>query len=632
MKRHLHVSTLLKKTASRMLATLICCLAAGHALSATFTCGSSGYCLQDAITEANDNDEPDIIILGPGPHRPAPRLRYGEDDRVCLPPISTDITIRGAGKYDTSLIVRPTHDDCRVFQVYQSGRLILEDLSVEGGFLLPSTPDWPDSMGGAIHNAGYLLMRRVSIRRNNAPYAGGGLYNAPGSEAVVEDCEFTGNKLSRAYAHTTGSAIFNEGKIDINRCIVTGNDGTYIGKAIANSRSLTRNADVTMSIRNSVIESNHGGGVSNQSRYGSKLTIIASSIRYNSGRNGGGVENSSTAKISDTTIAFNTSRTFGGGIYTTRWHDASSLELINSTISGNYSMAIGAPSSASVPGGGGIFAESGGVSIINSTVASNRSQTSGGGLLIGHEHFVSDAEALIKNSIIAGNVSERSVFDDCSVDSSNAPITLVGNNIFGDDTGCPQGEANAITVPADNIFRELFGVLRDNGGSTDTHALLPGSPAIDGADSVCTDIDGEAITRDQRGYLRNECDIGAFELAPANNTVIKSEISGGNEVNRVNPRSNARLRITMLSDLTEGSELEPTTEVVKTSLRVGNSSTELFEFIESDVNGDGVSDLTVTARARDLGIEPGDSELTLTGSLTTGATFVSLLPIVTIGK
>jgi hypothetical protein len=59
-----------------------------------------------------------------------------------------------------------------------------------------------------------------------------------------------------------------------------------------------------------------------------------------------------------------------------------------------------------------------------------------------------------------------------------------------------------------------LGALSDNGGPTQTHALLPGSPAIDHGDNAgCPD-------RDQRGYARPAdgdgdttavCDIGAFE-------------------------------------------------------------------------------------------------------------------------
>jgi hypothetical protein len=55
----------------------------------------------------------------------------------------------------------------------------------------------------------------------------------------------------------------------------------------------------------------------------------------------------------------------------------------------------------------------------------------------------------------------------------------------------------------------LLGPLANNGGPTDTHALLAGSPAID-AGGICAPTDQRGVTRPQGPA----CDIGAFE-APA---------------------------------------------------------------------------------------------------------------------
>jgi len=55
--------------------------------------------------------------------------------------------------------------------------------------------------------------------------------------------------------------------------------------------------------------------------------------------------------------------------------------------------------------------------------------------------------------------------------------------------------------------------LRDNGGSTWTHALLKNSPAIDQG-LFCTDDQGYPLATDQRGFARftdGACDIGAYE-------------------------------------------------------------------------------------------------------------------------
>lgn len=629
------------RSARKFIASVVFFLLAGQALSASFTCGagSSGYCLQDAIEAANTNAEPDIIILGPDIHRPASRLRYGDDNRVCLPPIESEIIIRGAGMNDTAVIVRPgIGDDCRVFQVYPSGRLTLEDLTVEGGWLSlwNESPDVVEIMGAAVYNAGVLVIERVAFRSNHAPYAGGALYNAPNAEAYLEDCEFTGNTVSSDYINASGSAIFNEGKLDMNRCLIAKNNTDGIDnimvKAIANGRGLTTNPDVTMSIRNSRIESNIGGGVSNKSRAGSKLTIDASSIKYNSASFGGGVENDNIAVITNSTIAFNTSKSGGGGLATSSSLQEQSLTLINTTISGNYSMDLSGSSISTDQGGGGIFSPSGHVFIVNSTITSNRSQSKGGGLAIGFPNTTTQGEVLIKNSIVAGNVSERSTTDDCSIGSTYASIVLAGTNVLADGGGCQTEEGHSIIIPSNRIFRDVLDVLRDNGGPTETHALFSGSPAVDAADPVCMDLENQEVSADQRGYSRSRCDIGAFELNSENNIVINARLEGGGPDNRVNPSSNGRVRITLLSEITEGLELKPAEDIVRLTLKIGSANPAALEFLERDVNRDGILDLTVSVRARELGIENGDSKLVLKGSLINGMGFESVLPITTAGK
>jgi hypothetical protein len=64
----------------------------------------------------------------------------------------------------------------------------------------------------------------------------------------------------------------------------------------------------------------------------------------------------------------------------------------------------------------------------------------------------------------------------------------------------------------------LLGPLQNNGGPTQTQALLSGSPAIDaGNPSGCTDGNGHLLKTDQRGMPRHDpedtrgCDIGAYE-------------------------------------------------------------------------------------------------------------------------
>jgi hypothetical protein len=87
-------------------------------------------------------------------------------------------------------------------------------------------------------------------------------------------------------------------------------------------------------------------------------------------------------------------------------------------------------------------------------------------------------------------------------------ITSAGYNLSSDDGG---GYLNG---PGDQINTDpLLGPLQDNGGPTQTHALLPGSPAIDAGDPNFN----PPPFYDQRGpdFFRlrnNRIDIGSFEV------------------------------------------------------------------------------------------------------------------------
>jgi hypothetical protein len=91
-------------------------------------------------------------------------------------------------------------------------------------------------------------------------------------------------------------------------------------------------------------------------------------------------------------------------------------------------------------------------------------------------------------------------------------VTSLGYNLSSDDAG------GFLTAAADQIYTDpMLGSLETNGGPTRTHALLPGSPAIDQGKSF-------GATTDQRGLPRpridpcvtntaagDRSDIGAFE-------------------------------------------------------------------------------------------------------------------------
>jgi hypothetical protein len=94
----------------------------------------------------------------------------------------------------------------------------------------------------------------------------------------------------------------------------------------------------------------------------------------------------------------------------------------------------------------------------------------------------------------------------------NLPTDLDDN--FDDDNTCGSGFAG-ITPGVD-----FDTTLADNGGPTLTHALFPGSVAIDAAGDC-------ALETDQRGYPRDDgaCDSGSFEFQEPSDVPASSPVS-----------------------------------------------------------------------------------------------------------
>lgn len=236
-----------------------------------------------------------------------------------------------------------------------------------------------------------------------------------------------------------------------------------------------------------------GGGVYNQS---GSLTVLNSTFVGNQAtRIGGGIAN-----FADPTLA-----TPGGN-----------LTVVNSTFSGNNSVF-----------GGAIRNAGGTVSILNSTIVGNSvklpvcppgficaMEDSGGG--------VENAGTLnLHNSIVAGNTADVGAAD-IGGSPTTASYNLIGfpASIYyawnGVDPIVPldDNNGNSTGVDASTLVETT---LANNGGPTQTLALLAGSLAIDtAAANICANTPVNNL--DQRGVARPQgmrCDIGAFELAGA---------------------------------------------------------------------------------------------------------------------
>ncbi|NDP41336.1 MAG: hypothetical protein GZ089_01240 [Aromatoleum sp.] len=249
---------------------------------------------------------------------------------------------------------------------------------------------------------------------------------------------------------------------------------------------------------------------------GASLTLNNLTIANGSatGDSGGGIRNFGTTAITNTTFSGNSATSgFGGGINNA---SGSTLTITNSTFSGNI---------ANSGFGGGISNASGNtLTITNTTFSGNSANfgfgagiyTNGGALTITNTTFSGNSANLglgagiYNNTLAAVTLRNTIVANSVGAGNCGGTITNGGNNIDSAAT-CGWGSTNG-SMSSTN---PLLGALANNGGPTQTLALLTGSPAIDG---VTFSAPNSAPSTDQRGIARPQgagFDIGAYELGSA---------------------------------------------------------------------------------------------------------------------
>ena len=179
--------------------------------------------------------------------------------------------------------------------------------------------------------------------------------------------------------------------------------------------------------------------------------------------------------------------------------------MTNCTISGNTSQDVG----------GGIY-NHGPLTLTNCTISGNTSQDVGGGIY-------SDTELMPNGNPEPVTLNNTIVAGDCATSDNDIYGYLQSTseyNLIGDGSGVspPIASSNLIGTTA-HPLNPLLGPLANNGGPTQTMALLPGSPAIDaGSNALAVDASSNPLTTDQRGagcprVVNGTVDIGAFEFS-----------------------------------------------------------------------------------------------------------------------
>ncbi|HAA60656.1 MAG TPA: hypothetical protein DCE39_06970 [Planctomycetaceae bacterium] len=422
--------------------------------------------------------------------------------------------------------------------------------------------------GGGVFTSGELTVSNSTVSNNDASLQGGGIYNfltgaidgaigagdltlrigdgtsfpTSGSFNVLIDTEelsvtsvdgdlFTvtrGVNGTTAAAHPDGAAVelVGGGVVTVEQSTVTGNQANAQGAGLYNEASLAirsseivqnvsdsrgggiYNATLTAVLANPVLASSTtidlvdaasipaaapfdifvgGEGMAVTGVNGNQFTVVRGVSGTVAAPHGAGAEvrlaGKAFASIDRSTVAENTAGSAGGGIFS-----EDTLTITTSTVSSNTA------------GAGAGLASNGSVTVVNSTVASNVAVNAGGVAADGGRFE-------LKNTIVAANTATGEAAD------VRGRFISVGNNLIGDagdsvglEHGVNSDQVGSAGSPYDPVM-DLS--LKDNGGPTRTHRLLPSSPAIDAADNT-----GSDETTDQRGAVRptnQDADIGAFE-------------------------------------------------------------------------------------------------------------------------
>jgi len=469
-------------------------------LTVTNTNDSGPGSLRQAISKATSGS---TIIFDPGLNGQTIPLTGG----ALI--IQKRVTIAGPG---ADLLRISGNHKSRVFIVDAMAVVTISGLTIADGYV-------KNLRGGGINNVGNLTLDHTLVtgnELNGMALGGAGIYN--GKTLKIRFSAIQGNH-DRTYS-LGGGGIYNDGSLSLEDSLVANNQvhstsltGVYGGGGICNRGT----AVITRSVISANQASNYsyggGGGIYNSG----SMTLTHSLVDANTapGTFGGGLMNwiDAVGIVDTTTFTGNQAGRDGGAI-----ENAGSLTLTNSTLAGNH---------ANGPeyGGGGIDNTEGVLNGTNNTISANSAVSHGGGLL-NYDGSVTLTYTTLSGNTAAGGGGIYSM-GDAAVTTTNLVNTLVAYSTGGDCLNLSGAVNNLNTLIADNSCAPTFagdpllGPLQNNGGETQTQALLPGSPAVDQA--VCTDI-----LFDQAGFARpydfpeipnwldgGGCDLGAVELQGA---------------------------------------------------------------------------------------------------------------------
>ncbi|HEY0178617.1 MAG TPA: choice-of-anchor Q domain-containing protein [Dokdonella sp.] len=361
-----------------------------------------------------------------------------------------DLAILGPGPGDLDITNGAKYG--RVFTHTGTGTLRLLGMTISSGVVSPNALE-ADTRGGCVFSAGSLALGNALDPTDAA------------QGVVVRDC----------------AAISNQSDVSAD------GGGLYAGDSLSLAATVVSGC---RAVAQDGARSAHGGGVS---VHGSTLSMKYSEVRDSEATGplgfSGGVDAAfvDTVTVTHSTIAGNYASERAGGAYLGSG-SGGRVSIDNTTISGNAS-----------PGESGLIvnvisgATPGRIRLASSTISANESPGPYGAVLLA-------GPTELDATIVSGNQSE---WVDLTLQS--AATATGADNLIGTYSGEPPPQGLIVSTDPG------LAPLAYNGGPTRTHALLPGSAAIDAGDTL---FDSNT---DQRGFARvvgAAADIGAYERDP----------------------------------------------------------------------------------------------------------------------
>jgi hypothetical protein len=456
-------------------------------------------------------------------------------------PMVTDpegLVIDGGGDVTVS---RTALGAVQPFAVGEGAGLTLKSLTVSDGSGADSDIGTP--VGGAMMNTGGTVVVTNSTFSNNSAGVGGGIYNDGGT------LEVTNSTISGNHAAFQGGGIVNTGggTVTITDSTVSRNGTDMWGgpDGILNENGTVEVINSTISegigfgsccspvgienystleVTNSTFSDN-STGIANHN--GSESTSRAVVTNSTFSDNEAGIGNSGTLEVNNSTFSGNSVRAISNFAFSDIWPNSGTLKVANSTFSGNSGIGRRCDEFGSCTGfaapGSAIYNGGGTLEVTNSTLSGNstfsgNSTSTGSTVFNGNDSNGNAGKATLRNTIVANSISGGNC-------GGEVPITDGGYNI-DDESTCgftPETDSLSNTDP----LLDPAG-LADNGGRTQTIALLPESPAVDlvGQDAC------PPPETDQRGVERPQgeaCDAGAFELVQGPQTKADCKQGGWEE-------------------------------------------------------------------------------------------------------